>query len=937
MNNDKFLRELVPPNGLWVLSTIVKQPEKSYLKNKFFDDLDDLLEEAREEQTAQNDVYIALANYKDNSTRSASNAETIKAFYIDLDVDADSIKCYSSKKEALTALINFVNETKLPKPTIVDSGGGIHAYWTFTQAVSIVEWKPVADNLKALCKEKGFMIDRSVTADAARVTRLVGFQNFKRGGVLATVKAYQEPIEFSKLAALINPAEQSLDWLSSAKQQWMVGSQLENTHKEFGDRVSYFKKIAIKSLKESGGCPQLKQCMTDPAGVPEPLWRAGLSIAWACEDREKAIHKFSQGHPEYNAKSTDEKARQTRGPYKCETFDDINPGICPNCPNWSKIVSPIQLGTELKESATNEVGDYKPKTDLMAPAQFTIPKYPEPFFRPESGGVALAVETGDGVTEPWLLTDIDIWPEKLIRDEHTQDLLIWMRTYHPKQGLNDFVIPNCTSQSNELAKKLEQKGLIFSPKAMKPIQEYIYHSVRSLNNRETALTAPNKFGWDPNFSTFTIGDRKYDKLGKYSFAPPSTYTASLIPFFKPKGDIKEWQKALAQFCVSDPDYYPLLSVVLSSLASILMPFTGKNGVVLSVYGESGHGKTTAQKFGLSIFGNPTNLLLTTKDTYKSWVERMGTSGNLPVGFEEMTLCTSDMLRKITYDVTEGRSGNQANQYGGGEKISGRTWSLMATMSANDSLKDKLIGGSGGRVPEANVARVLELQTRRVSGIDKDKGDWIERTAHENYGVAGEILIPYILTNTTEIAKNVNRYITETAQFKEASRERFQIAGYGALLAAADILNATGLASIEIEPYRKFLQEIIVSASDMLNTVVEEKSAIFSEFLRHNMRHCMVVDKSTTGEVVVIDPERVQHPVKIRFEKHINKMYIPVSEMRAFCSDQGFYYKDLVLELLAKGMIKNKNAVNKRLLAGLFTGTTPTPLRCFEIDLSECDE
>jgi hypothetical protein len=53
-------------------------------------------------------------------------------------------------------------------------------YWPLTEPVNVVDWKPVAEDLKRLCKQEGLRIDMTVTADAARVLRIPGTMNFKK-------------------------------------------------------------------------------------------------------------------------------------------------------------------------------------------------------------------------------------------------------------------------------------------------------------------------------------------------------------------------------------------------------------------------------------------------------------------------------------------------------------------------------------------------------------------------------------------------------------------------------------------------------------------------------------------------------------------------------------------------------------------------------------
>jgi hypothetical protein len=150
-----------------------------------------------------------------------------------------------------------------------------------------------------------------------------------------------------------------------------------------GSSQSRFKTIMVKSI-EGTGCNQLLHIYENQTTIEEPLWRAGLSIAHQCVDREKAIHNLSKNHPEYNVEDTDKKSNETKGPYTCETFKKLNPSGCEGCTH--KFTSPIQLGKEIVEAEEEQqVMEVEPITKELK--TYTIPKYPYPFFRGKSGGV----------------------------------------------------------------------------------------------------------------------------------------------------------------------------------------------------------------------------------------------------------------------------------------------------------------------------------------------------------------------------------------------------------------------------------------------------------------------------------------------------------------------------------------------------------------------
>jgi len=81
------------------------------------------------------DVYFALSTFKDPNApkpREQVNVHQVKSIWADLDCGEQKAaegKGYIGKEEALLDLERFLEETGLPEPCMVDSGGGIHVYW----------------------------------------------------------------------------------------------------------------------------------------------------------------------------------------------------------------------------------------------------------------------------------------------------------------------------------------------------------------------------------------------------------------------------------------------------------------------------------------------------------------------------------------------------------------------------------------------------------------------------------------------------------------------------------------------------------------------------------------------------------------------------------------------------------------------------------------
>ena len=387
MATTELLSAVLPSEG-WYCIVGLKAGNKP--RQTFHETLDECEQAIAGLMEDEYNAYFACSKYETNKSRTQPNAKYIKAFW--LDIDCGEGKDYPSQGEGLAALKNFCKATGLPKPTVVNSGRGLHIYWRLSRTITAEEWKPVAERIKYLCEEYDFHVDPSRTADLASILRVPETLNFKDDPPKpVSIICLSDEIEYetvkSQLGVLVAPPEFNVP-----------RQELNELTKALANNEEKWFKIIIKKTIKGEGCAQIHKIATEQETVNYELWRAGLSVAWACEDRDTAIHKISERHQEYDFQETIRKAMDTGGPQKCVTFEKWNPSGCEGCPHKGKIVGPIALGRKIvKARAEDNFVEVDAKSPEVPVTKITIPEYPFPYFRGKQGGVYIEIADNDPI------------------------------------------------------------------------------------------------------------------------------------------------------------------------------------------------------------------------------------------------------------------------------------------------------------------------------------------------------------------------------------------------------------------------------------------------------------------------------------------------------------------------------------------------------------
>ena len=903
------------------------QNGKKLVRQNFATSFDELSDQVDALQGNGFNGFNGMAKYgpADNG-RYATNALALKSFFIDLDCGEG--KPYPTLEDGLIALKKFCVAVKLPRPTIVRSGRGAHLYWVFETPMERTEWKPHAERLKELCTEHNFDIDYAVPADAARVLRTVESNHIKdpTNPIPVEVLHLAPVLTNEKIKEILEPTEGILKDLQKAEFKRPMDAL---TLALMGSSQSRFKTILVKSA-EGTGCNQILNIYENQKSIEEPLWRAGLSIAQVCVDRDKAVHVISKQHPAYHPQDTEDKANQTKGPYTCETFKKLNPSGCEGCTH--KITSPIQLGKEIVEATEEEsvVLDVVPQTKELK--TYNIPKFPWPFFRGKSGGIFVHTKDRDDNDKDELVYPYDFYVVKRMIDPDLGETML-LRLHLPKDGVREFIMPLAHALSKEKFRDtIASQGVAVLTKQQDTLMMYVTKWIEELQMTSQAEKAHKQFGWIEDESGIIVGDREI-RATETVYSPPSGPTLPLIPLFQAKGDFHVWKDVINAYGREGMEDRAF--AFFMGFGCMLLRFTSLDGFLLNLMSrESGSGKTTILQAINSIYGRPKELLLSPKDTYNARMQRMGTMQNFALTMDEITNMPPDQMSQQIYDVTSGRGKHRLRQHDNAERLNHTKWATGLITSSNRSVPDSLL--SIKSFPDGELMRVLEIN---IKPDPYDDPAWARNhfgRLMDNYGHAVDIYSRAILSQLPTVKEQLIRVqerIDEAAKTKNS--ERFWAAMTSLAIAGGSIAKTLGIHDIPIKPVFNFGVQLIGDTRKRNKEYMFDADDYIGGFLQRHFHEILVIngknDKRTGLEQSPIREPR--GALTARYEPDTKLLFVVVRTYRDDCSKNFINFEEsLAPYRKTKALLEIKK---KRMTAGT-AANTQAPVNALWFDTTKLE-
>ena len=848
MDTLNFLQRVLPSAGFYV--TTVINPDGR--RQGFFATVEELAKAVTGLDQRGNNTYFAISAFVEKGNRKQENVRATKV--IALDVDCGDGKPYPTWKEGLAATGQFIQQMGLPKPLVIHSGNGLHVYWVLTEELEPLRWKPLAEAMKAAAKDKGFEIDPAVPADSARVLRPVGTTNPKSGTQVRMLIDAQ-PVIVEQLAACLSaymvahPVSQSRSTSSSPLAQAL---QVQQDFPPANSTV-----IATK-------CQQIGWAAKNQGDVEEPFWYAMIGVAAHCIDPEATAIAWSDQHPGYNANETLRKLSHwktaTTGPSTCKKFEELRSAGCKGCKFKDKVGTPARLGIQYLEIA--------PSTTAPDTAAHDVP-LPRPFKRTADGIKMTVDETDIDVCK------FDIYPVGYGKDESLGYETVRFHWNRPHLGWQELVMRQAllTEGHRDFATVLADQGIVLLNRNQTGYFQIMLRSYMDELRQKRAMTnLYATMGWKENFSQFVIGDTVLRRNTDGSVSEESITLASGSArlgheLWHTAGSKDAWVNFTA--LLDKADLRAHMFALAVGFSGPLYAFTGLKGLTVSLYGPTGGGKSLAQMWIQSIYGNPDKLHFAAKFTQNSLFGRMGLYSHMPMTIDEVTMMDNKEVGDFAYWVSQGRDKARMNR--NAEERDAKMWAMPVIVSTNKSMNSKLI--ASGLDTDAQMARILEISVPPSKLFTKDStaGRKIYEFINANYGHVGREFIKRLLELGETGIRAAIAQATEDfrgkykAQF--SGEERFWEQSIILADLAARLAKEWGLIAYD---HKAGIEWVLSQVGAIRRAVSEFKIDAFdllTEYLNENSDATLTVTQTGTNKPMVDFSRVPRGELRVRFEMY----------------------------------------------------------------------
>ena len=936
MNTREFLSLVVPENGIKVLAQWVpkaEHPRGGFFAHRTFDTTEAMASACAALDAQGRTVYHACATFEKIITtegkngrpkqqvRLASNALHTRALWLDLDVKPGVETAYQTQGEAVRDLGKFIRAVGFPKPLIIDSGYGVHAYWPFDGDVAAVEWKSLAALVRPALRQVGVRFDPARDQDVASVLRPVGTHNRK------------DP-ENPKPVRALTPA---------IPKPWTLYRDLlqaycEQHHLEaFGPRPSFLGPDVTDELRSATEyppssahtiakhCQQVRVFRDAKGAVEYPLWRSMLGLLKHTTEGEALAHEWSSGDASYDYASTQEKLDDwAHGPATCAVLREANPSGCDGCPH--KVKSPILLGytefvaaPEPEPVVVLEVAKPAPapKADGLAEVRAVLGKK----YSWNGTNMVAFVPNSEGVAEPVIFADSKFFPVARLRlEDGTYALRMRMLVREGQYREFDLPMRQIADKRGFAMTMQGQEVNVLNPNAA---VKYVQDMVTLMKEKSDEVATHKQCGFLDDYSGFLIGDTLIGPdedrtvlMGK-SLASLDERRNGL---YERQGDAQEWIDGVDKL-YNCPEGLPYQFAICTAFGGILAPMLEDDewrGIPLALTTDkSGRGKSTVAKIAIGIYTKPSKLTVgqTTANAISGNASMMN---HLPCLFDEVTGMEPKALGEVLYALSNGRTKERLTS--GGQLVDGMPeWTHVSFITGNNNILHRVTETKQN--PEALQMRCFEVDLSAYPALpslehghpDQEANTALARRLVNNcYGEIGQAYLRWVLKNRGAVVTLLRQVHAKMESYKAAHgsvKERYYFNLLACSLTGGLIAQKLGFVKFDMKALRKWAVDHVANMREQVVATFNGSDDLFSRMLtdlRPQTLYTKHYDKldGRRGTWELLAPNEIPATIVARVATEDKRIYISAHAIDAWCKKNGVNAVEMKRGLHADGFVRH---------------------------------
>ena len=485
---------------------------------------------------------------------------------------------------------------------------------------------------------------------------------------------------------------------------------------------------------------------------------------------------------------------------------------------------------------------------------------------------------------------------------------------------------------DKMKELLASNSVGFSPDMAKYISEYLRKWNEFLQNVKSAEIIRMQMGWTENFEAFVTGAYEIMRSGEERPAATSPLVKNVSKLFRPTGTFEKWQESANAFNTPSLELHAL--GLLAGFGSPLMRMTSTPGGVISYMSpETGVGKTGSMYAGLSVFCDPYYISLADGSaTDNALTGRYLAIKNILFGLDEVSNIESDILSRLIHRISQGRAKARMQSSINAEREIEMGAALIAIMTTNQSLYDKL--KQIKKNPDGEIARTIEFRLEMPQAFVDDPGlsKRIVDPLRFNYGHAGPILIRHIYKKgETEVKLMLERWAERFRDdYGNNPAYRFYENMIACCFAGGELAVQAGIVQLDLDRIYKVV----------INTMIEIKKKVFT--LNETDYKSLIADffnKYHTGFLIFNEEKLVSEArssIVGRIEVDTGLQYISRTEMQRYLAQPGLQISATAAEKAWTKQGILKEVKKRRLTTGWKQGTNMSAISCyvFNTDLPE---